>query len=160
MASIVQLFIAIFVFTLMQTQVYATYVSSDRCVDDIVRRVKENHKELATDFCLSNEVANNSLRDICTYYVQDSIHKVLHAVNGVACLTEVEIPTTSELERGIYVAYVTILRQLSIYDATAMIPNSFGQLNDRVVGSTEAFFSSTASKVAGLCLHKNVADIE
>ncbi|KAG4067474.1 hypothetical protein HA402_003298 [Bradysia odoriphaga] len=159
MASIVQLFIAIYVFTIMQTQVYTTYMSSDHCVDDVVKRVKENHRQLATDFCLSNEVASNSLRDMCTYYFQDNIHKVLRAVNGVTCLTEVEIPTTRELENDIYNAYVTILRQLSIYDGTAMIPNSFGQFNDRVVGRTKSIFSSTASKVAGLCLHKNVADI-
>lgn len=95
-------------------------MSSD-CVDNIVKQIKENNKDLATDFCLSNQLASNSLLNMCSNYIQSNIHKVLRAVNGITCLTQVEIPATGELENGIYNSYVTILKQLSMYTASTMV---------------------------------------
>lgn len=123
------------VFTLMQvhytsfvfaTVVYTTfsirfqlgycYSTTDECVNETVKLVKEKRTELASDFCLTNRQSSDSLLRICEYYIPHKIHKVLRMVSRESCNTK--IPTIKDLEESIYSAYVQLLGQLKTYEET------------------------------------------
>lgn len=92
-----------------------TFSTTQDCIDNIVQLVKENRSELSTEYFLSNAQTNESLLQMCEYYVRQKIDKTLLLVNEKKyCPTE-EIPTARDFENLIYEPYVELLTQLGIY---------------------------------------------
>lgn len=91
-----------------------TFGTTQECIDNIVKLVKEKRSELSTEFLLSNEQSSGSLLQICEYYVPHKVHKVLQLVNKDTCNTD--IPSASKFEESIYDSYIQLLSQLITYE--------------------------------------------
>lgn len=95
-----------------QSEIHA-FSTTQNCIDEVIKLVKEKRHELSTEFFLSNKEINDSLLEMCEFFVPHKIHKVLKLVDKETCKDE--IPTSSELEEGIYIIYLQLLNELKVY---------------------------------------------
>lgn len=91
-----------------------SFSTTHSCVEDVFTSVKQNRRDLATDFLLGNEQAKDTLRDICNYYLYHKVHRVLKLVDRDTC--RADVPTASDLKATIDKSYIQLLDYLKKFE--------------------------------------------